>query len=94
MFVENMFSSRYGHVDELMRMGADIQVDGRVAVVTGRPLRGASVRGGDLRGSAALVVAALGARGISRVSVGRHIRRGYADLAGDLRRLGAQIEEN
>lgn len=93
MFVENMFSSRYGHVDELMRMGADIQVDGRVAVVTGRPLRGASVRGGDLRGSAALVVAALGARGISRVSVGRHIRRGYADLAGDLCRLGAQMEE-
>lgn len=94
MFVENMFSSRYGHVDELMRMGADIQVDGRVAVVTGRPLRGASVRGGDLRGSAALVVAALGARGISRVSVGRHIRRGYADLAGDLCRLGAQMEEH
>ena len=92
MFVENMFSSRYRHVDELIRMGADIQVDGRVAVVTGRPLRGARVRGTDLRGSAALVVAALGARGESRVSGVRHILRGYQDLEGDLRSLGASID--
>ncbi len=92
MFVENMFSSRYRHVDELMRMGADIQVDGRVAVVTGRPLQGARVRGTDLRGSAALVVAALGARGESRVSGVRHILRGYENLDGDLRSLGASIQ--
>lgn len=92
MFVENMFLSRYGHVGELIRMGADIQVDGRVAVVTGRRLHGAQVRGSDLRGSAALVVAALGARGKSRVSGVRHIRRGYQDLAGDLCRLGAEIK--
>ena len=92
MFVENMFSSRYRHVDELARMGADIQVDGRVAVVTGRPLQGARVRGTDLRGSAALVVAALGAKGESRVSGVRHILRGYQDLDGDLRSLGASIQ--
>lgn len=91
MFVENMFLSRYRHVDELTRMGADIQVDGRVAVVTGRRLRAAQVRGTDLRGSAALVVAALGARGNSQVSGVRHILRGYQSLDRDLRTLGAEI---
>jgi len=91
MFVENMFTSRYGHVGELCRMGANIQVDGRVAVVTGRRLCGANVRGADLRGSAALVAAALGARGESRVSGLQYIQRGYHDLARDLKSLGAEI---
>ena len=62
MFVENMFDNRYRHVDELARMGADIQLAGRVAVVTGRRLHAAQVHSTDLRGGAALVVAALGAR--------------------------------
>ena len=92
MFVENMFLSRYRHVGELERMGADIQVDGRVAVVTGRRLHAAQVRGTDLRGSAALVVAALGAKGTSRVSGVRHILRGYQSLDQDLRALGAEIQ--
>lgn len=92
MFVENMFASRYGHVGELARMGADIQVDGRVAVVTGRRLHGAQVRGTDLRGSAAMVVAALGAEGESRVSGVRHILRGYENLDGNLRALGGAIK--
>ena len=92
MFVENVFLSRYGHVGELARMGADIQVDGRVAVVTGRRLHAASVRGSDLRGTAALVVAALAARGESRVSGVEYILRGYENLDGDLRALGAQIQ--
>lgn len=92
MFVENMFLSRYRHVGELERMGADIQVDGRVAVVTGHRLHGAQVRGTDLRGAAALVVAALGARGTSRVSGLRHIWRGYQSLDRDLRGLGAEIQ--
>ncbi len=92
MFVENMFSSRYRHVGELVRMGADIQVDGRVAVVTGRHLRGAGVRGTDLRGTAALVVAALAAKGTSQVSGIRYIRRGYQDLEGALSTLGADIK--
>ncbi len=92
MFVENMFLSRYGHVGELARMGAEIQVDGRVAVVTGRRLHGASVRGRDLRGTAALVVAALAARGESRVSGVPYLLRGYENLEGDLRALGAQIQ--
>ena len=91
MFVENMFDSRYRHVDELSRMGADIQLAGRVAVVTGRPLHAAKVHSTDLRGGAALVVAALGAEGVSQVSGLEHIRRGYEDLEGQLTALGVQV---
>ncbi len=94
MFVENIFESRYGHVDELRRMGADIHTSGRVAVVNGTGgLNGAQVHSQDLRGGAALVVAGLAARGRSTVTGLEHIRRGYEDLAGNLRRLGACIEE-
>lgn len=91
MFVENMFASRYRHVDELIRMGARIQVAGRVAVVSGVPLHGARVRGSDLRGAAALAVAALGAEGTTRVRGLKYIRRGYQCLEEDLARLGAEI---
>ena len=94
MFVENIFDSRYRHVDELCRMGADIQVAGRVAVVTGvGKLHGAAVRSTDLRGGAALVVAGLGAEGVTTVSGLRHIRRGYDGLDRGLRALGARIWE-
>ena len=91
LFVENMFESRYRHVEELRRMGADIRVWGRSAVVTGRPLHGQRVRSTDLRGGAALVVAALGARGTTQVTGLSHIRRGYENLEGILRELGADI---
>ena len=92
VFEETLFESRYRHVDELTRMGADIRVSGRVAVVTGAErLRGASVRCTDLRGGAALCVAALSAEGESLVAEIGHIDRGYADLAGDLMALGARI---
>ena len=94
LFVENIFDSRYRHVDELRRMGADIQVAGRAAMVTGTGrLHGAAVRATDLRGGAALVVAALGAEGTTRVSELRHIRRGYQNLDKNLRALGADIRE-
>ncbi len=94
MFVENIFESRYGHVDELRRMGADIHTAGRVAVVNGTgKLRGARVHSPDLRGGAALVVAALSAKGDSEVTGLSHIRRGYEDLAGNLRSLGGRIRE-
>ena len=94
LFVENMFDSRYHHVDELRRMGAEIQVAGRAAMVTGAGrLRGAEVRSADLRGGAALAVAGLGAEGITRVTGLPHIRRGYEDLARDLRCLGADVRE-
>ena len=92
MFVENMFESRYRHVPELLRMGADIRLEGRVAVVCGVPeLHAAAVRSTDLRGGAALAVAALQARGITQIHDIHHIQRGYEDLTGDLRSLGAEI---
>lgn len=92
VFVENIFESRYRHVDELVRMGASIRVEGRVAVVCGVPkLHGASVRCADLRGGAALVVAALGAEGRSEITGLHHMDRGYYDLEGSLGALGAQI---
>lgn len=94
LFVENIFDSRYRHVDELRRMGADIQIAGRAAMVSGvGKLRGASLRSPDLRGGAALVVAALGAEGTSQVSELRHIKRGYQGLDKNLRALGADIRE-
>lgn len=91
LFVENMFESRYRHVRELQRMGADIRVWGRAAVVTGHPLHGQRVHSTDLRGGAALVVAALGAEGITQVTGLSHISRGYQDMEGTLRSLGAEI---
>ncbi len=92
VFVENIFESRYRHVDELIRMGADIKVEGRVAVVCGvSALHGAAVRSHDLRGGAALVVAALGAEGKSEITDLHHIDRGYQDLDKALSSLGATI---
>ncbi len=95
VFVENMFDSRYRHVDELSRMGADIRVEGRVAVVCGvERLSGARLLSTDLRGGAALAVAALGAEGESILSGLKHVDRGYTDLALDLRALGAKVVRN
>ena len=90
MFVENMFDSRYRHVPELVRMGADIRLEGRVAVVYGtRELHGAAVRCTDLRGGAALAIAALQTPDATLIHEIYHIQRGYQDMAGDLRALGA-----
>ncbi len=93
LFVENIFENRYKHVGEMLRMGAEIQVEGRVALVSGvKRLTGASVEAGDLRGGAALAVAALGAEGITEISGIAHIDRGYEDLPGVLTCLGASIQ--
>lgn len=92
-FVENIFDNRYRHVCELRRMGAQIRVEGRVAMVTGVPyLHGAAVRGTDLRGTAALLVAALGADGVSTVSGLEHLDRGYAQPEKVLQNLGASVK--
>ncbi|MCX7714817.1 MAG: UDP-N-acetylglucosamine 1-carboxyvinyltransferase [Clostridia bacterium] len=81
IFVETIFENRYKHVEELVRMGADIQVDGRVAVVRGvKKLSSANVSARDLRGGAALVVAGLAADGITRISNVEYIDRGYEDI--------------
>lgn len=89
---ESIFESRFRYVNELSRMGANIQVDGRVAVIEGvHELLAAPVRASDLRAGAALVVAALAAKGVSEVEEISHIERGYEDIAGKLRGLGADI---
>jgi UDP-N-acetylglucosamine 1-carboxyvinyltransferase len=93
VFVENIFQSRYRHVPEMLRMGADIRLEGRVAVACGvEHLRAATVRGTDLRGGAALVVAALQAEGTARVEGIEHIERGYDRFAEHLARLGGRVK--
>lgn len=92
VFRENIFENRYMHAAELMRMGADIDVQGRVATVTGVPhLTGAAVMASDLRASAALVLAGLAAQGLTQVLRIYHLDRGYDDLVGKLRSVGACI---
>ena len=92
VFEETIFENRYRHVDELVRMGADIRVMGRVAVVTGAEvLHGAPVRCTDLRGGAALCVAALAAEGETSIAEIGHIDRGYECIERDLKTLGAEI---
>lgn len=92
VFVETIFENRYKHAGELARMGADIKVEGKVAVVQGVPeLYGASVEATDLRGGAALVVAALGADGMTRIGNLHHIDRGYERIEASLQALGARI---
>ncbi len=93
VFTENLFAGRYRHVPALQSMGADIRAEGRRAEVTGvERLRGAAVEALDLRGGAALAVAALAAEGESNITGLAHIRRGYADLPGDLTALGAEAD--
>ncbi len=92
---ENIFDSRFAFVDELNRMGADIRTEGRHAVVRGVPrLSGAPVRAHDVRAGAALVIAALAAEGPTEVLDAHHVERGYPDLPGKLRALGADVERS
>src|SRR5947208_12956114 len=89
---ENLFAGRFRYVDELVRMGAEIRTEGHHAVVRGVPrLSGAPVRAPDIRAGAALVVAALAADGETLITDAHHIDRGYDDLGGKLRSLGADI---
>ncbi len=93
LVVENLFETRFRYAAELMRMGADITVRGRTAVIRGVDrLHGASVTACDLRGGAALVLAALGAEGETSVLDLSHIDRGYADFEYKLKKLGAKIK--
>lgn len=92
VFVENIFENRYKHVSELVRMGADIKIEGRVAVVEGvKKLYGASVEATDLRGGAALVAAALAADGNTSIKNIFHIDRGYEHIEQALRKIEAKI---
>jgi len=89
---ENVFENRFMHVPELQRMGADITLQGRAALVRGVPrLAGAPVMATDLRASACLLVAALAAEGTTTVNRVYHIDRGYERIEEKLRSLGADI---
>lgn len=91
-FTETIFENRFMHVDELRKMGANIQAEGRNAFITGVPkLHGAAVRATDLRAGAALIIAGLAAEGETTVSDLYHLDRGYEDLIGKFQSLGADI---
>jgi UDP-N-acetylglucosamine 1-carboxyvinyltransferase len=90
---ETIFENRFLHAGELLRLGADVRLDGRTAIVRGPTLlEGAPVTASDLRASAALVLAGLVAKGETRVRRIYHLDRGYADMDGRLRSLGARVE--
>lgn len=90
---ESIFENRFKYVDELTRMGANIKVEGNVAVINGvNKYTGASISAPDLRAGAALVMAALAAEGYSTIDDIRYIERGYEDFPAKLQALGAQIE--
>lgn len=93
IMVETVFENRYKHVDELLRMGANIKLEGRLAVIKGvRKLIGANVCARDLRGGAALVLAGLVAEGETVISEIKHIDRGYENIEEKLSQVGARIQ--
>lgn len=93
IMVETVFENRYKHVEELLRMGANVKLEGRLAVIKGvRGLVGASVRSMDLRGGAALVLAGLVAEGETIVNDIKHIDRGYDRIEEKLSQIGASIK--
>ena len=92
LVTESVWNNRFRYVDELKRMGAQIQVDGKVAVIEGVDhLEGAPIQACDLRAGAALVIAALAANGTTELSQVQYIERGYENLVGKLRAVGADI---
>ena len=93
IITENIFENRFKHVPELIRMGANIRTEGKIAVIQGVPgLKGAEVCAGDLRGGAALVIAGLKAEGETIIDNIHHIERGYENLDQCLRSIGADME--
>jgi UDP-N-acetylglucosamine 1-carboxyvinyltransferase len=93
ILTERIFESRFMHASELMRLGADIAIEGPTAIVKGgRPLSGAPVMASDLRASAALVIAGLAARGTTQVHRVYHLDRGYERMELKLQKLGARIQ--
>lgn len=90
---DNIYSSRFRHVDELRRMGASIKVEGRSAVIEGgNKLNGVKVVASDLRAGAALFIAGLATEGTTELEGLEHIDRGYENLVGKLQRLGADVQ--
>lgn len=93
IIVENIFENRYRYTNELKRMGAKINIEGKIAIVKGtRKLTGAIVEATDLRGGAAMVVASLLAKGTTTVNNIEYILRGYENLDKKLNKIGANIK--
>ena len=94
MIVETIFENRFTYVSELKRMGANIRLDGRSAIIQGeKKLSGAQVKATDLRAGAALIIAALAANDVTEISDIHHIERGYVDLEKKLAGIGASISK-
>lgn len=94
MMREGVWDNRFRYVKELVRMGADITVEPKVAIVRGRtPFKGAAVKAVDLRAGAAVVIAGLAAEGITEISDIYHIERGYENIVAKLRAVGADIQK-
>ena len=92
LITESVWDNRYRYVDELKRMGAQIQVDGKVAVIEGcGKLNGAPVKACDLRAGAAMVIAGLAANGVTEVEDVCYIERGYEEIVEKLQQVGARI---
>ncbi|OEH85419.1 UDP-N-acetylglucosamine 1-carboxyvinyltransferase [Desulfuribacillus stibiiarsenatis] len=92
LVTDNIYNSRFRHIDELKRMGANVKVEGRAALIEGStPLQGAQVNATDLRAGAALIVAGLSAKGITRINGVQYIDRGYERIEEKLQKLGAEI---
>lgn len=91
---EGVWDNRFKYVEELTRMGAQISVEGRIAIIEGQGhLIAAPVKATDLRAGAALIIAALAAEGVSEIEDIRHVERGYDNIEGKLRALGADIRK-
>lgn len=93
IITESVFENRFMHVQELIRLGANIKIEGRTAIIKGvRSLTGATVKATDLRAGAALIIAGLMAEGTTTITDSEHIDRGYQDIIEKLNLIGAQIE--
>lgn len=90
---EGIFDNRFRYMEQLTRMGAQLKVDGKVAVIEGvEQLRGAQVKAYDLRAGAAMIIAGLSAQGVTEIENIEYIDRGYEDITGKLQRMGADIK--
>ena len=91
---ESVWDNRYQYVSELVRMGAKISVEGRLAIIEGGTLTGAPVKATDLRAGAAMVIAGLVAEGTTTISNIKYIERGYSDVVTKFQSLGADIKKS
>lgn len=94
MIIENIFENRYKYVPELLRMGANITVEGKTAVIKGvKKLYGANVKATDLRGGASMVMAGIAAKGTTKVEDIEYILRGYEKFDEKLKNIGVEIQK-